>query len=121
MRDNRGFSLVEVMVAMMILVIGVLGLAGSSAAIARMASDGNRYGEAAAVVGSVVDSLRATPCASFADGSTTRDAYSVSIAIVQNADFVLLRDVTMVLRYNSKGGVRVSTWETRISCAPSAS
>lgn len=118
---ERGFSLVEVMIAMIILTVGVLGLAASSAAIARMTSEGDRFSESAAHANSVTDSLRLVPCASLASGAGTRGAFSLRWTITNNATYTLLRDVLVQVTYDTKGQTRTSNYNTQLSCAPAAS
>lgn len=120
-QDNRGFSLVEVVVAMIILTVGVLGLAASAGAISRLSSEGVRSSGAAMVAGSRLELLRATACPLLANGSATTGAYTEAWRIVTPADAPFARTVTLVVSYPYGRGTRSSTYITEISCAaPSA-
>jgi len=57
-RDERGFTIAEVIVAILILSVGLLAVAGSSGAVTRMLAHGRRATGAATVVASTMDSLR---------------------------------------------------------------
>ena len=116
MNSERGFSLVEVLVATMILVVGVMGLAASASTISRMATEGGRSSEAAAVANSVLDSLRATPCAGLTSGSGTLREYSLRWAVTTSASSTQLRDIQLDIGYNTPGRVRSARYDTKISC-----
>src|SRR6185436_10991318 len=70
-----GFTIIEVLIAIMMLSVGVLALASSSGSIARMMYFGQRKTDASALVQSVLDSMRyranaATPmCNGLASGT----------------------------------------------------
>ena len=71
-----GFTIVEVLIAIIMLSIGVLALASSSGTITRMMYDGRTKTDISAVAQSVLDSLRTTAygttypaCATLVDGS----------------------------------------------------
>lgn len=72
---ERGFTIVEVLIAIVILSVGVLALSSSSGAVTRMIYGGKAKTQAAAVGQSILDSLRtaaqtATPVCSGLFGST---------------------------------------------------
>ena len=70
-RARRGMSLVELLVAVMVLTIALLGLAGMSGTVSRQLGAGSRQTAAAMVVQSRLDSLASiAPCtAIIADGA----------------------------------------------------
>ena len=131
--NERGFSLAEVMIAMVILTVGVLGLAASSAAITKMSSEGGRSGGSAAVAESrieslsfpsigfdrlSIESLSATPCLNIASsGSATTGKFSESWTITTSG---LLKTVTVTVSYQTGTKTRTSTYVAYISCAPKA-
>ena len=118
---NRGFSLIEVLVAMTILTIGVLGLAASSTAVSRMTSEGDRFGESAALASSRIELLRSSAgvnCAGLSSGTETVGAYTLGWTVSTNTTVSMLRDVSVQVSYNSRGTARTSNYATQISCAP---
>ncbi len=118
--SKRGFSLVEVVIAIMILTVGILGLAASATAITRMTSEGGRSGGAAGVASSRFEQLRATAavnCANLAAGSATTGRYAESWTIATTG---LMRTITVTVRYPSGRGTRTSSYTTNVSCAPKA-
>jgi type IV pilus modification protein PilV len=74
-RATKGFTIVEVLIAIVMLSIGVLALASSSGSTTRMMQYGRMKTDATAIAQSVLDSLRyfsedASPkCSGLADGS----------------------------------------------------
>jgi prepilin-type N-terminal cleavage/methylation domain-containing protein len=77
----HGFTLVELLVALLILSVGALALVGTSRTIAALIGDGAQRTVAARAAQSLLDSLAATPCAALRDGSATT-ARQVSLAWV---------------------------------------
>jgi prepilin-type N-terminal cleavage/methylation domain-containing protein len=67
--QRRGFTIVEVIVAIMILAIGVLGLAATSGVVTRQLGRGNLQTIASTVAQSRFDSLASVPCANLAPTS----------------------------------------------------
>lgn len=59
--SRAGFTLVEVMVAIIVLTIGVLGLAGTTMYLVRQTTLSELTTERSAALQSVIEELRATP------------------------------------------------------------
>lgn len=116
--NERGFSLAEVMIAMVILTVGVLGIAASSAAITRMSAEGGRASGSAAVAESRIETLTGTPCASLVStGSATTGKFTESWTVTNSG---LLRTITVTVSYNMGQRTRTSTYIAYMSCAPKA-
>lgn len=78
-RDARsGFSMVEVIIAIMILAIGVLGLAGTTAFVVRQITLGDLLTERAVALQTVVERLQATPFANVTNGSDSVGVFAVT-------------------------------------------
>lgn len=73
-----GFSMIEVIVAMMILTVGVLGLAGTTAYIVRQITLGDLMTERSAAFQTIIDRLQSLPYDSVASGSTTVGVFAIS-------------------------------------------
>ena len=67
MSNRRGFTIVEVLIAIVLLSIGILSLAGSAGGITKMMYTGQRKTQSYAIAGSVLDSLR-----NFANSTTPK-------------------------------------------------
>jgi Tfp pilus assembly protein PilV len=126
-RGTAGFTIVEVLVAGMVLVVGVTALVASSGLSTRMIGRGRMATVAANVARARLDRLRnaalssATPCAAGAGP----DAFASSAAPVASQGVAeswsvsgtgATRDLEAVVRYPAAGGERVDTLRTRILC-----
>ena len=75
---KNAFTLPEVLVAVLVFAVGILGLASSGTYIATQAGDARAVTEGAMLVGRVLDSLRSIPCASVASGQQIQSRATVS-------------------------------------------
>lgn len=66
---RNGLTLVEVLVALLILATGALATIGTQVAIARLSATSLAGERTAATAASIIDSLRALPCAQLAPGT----------------------------------------------------
>ena len=73
-RARRGLTLVEVVIAILLLTVGLLALAGLAASAARAVRGGGTQVVAAAVAQSRFDWLMSVPCAGLASNSPTTGA-----------------------------------------------
>jgi len=112
--NRRGFSLVEVMIAIVILTTGVLALAASSAATTRLIAQGGSLGRSAAAAEGRIEILRATPCAHLAGGTTYDGPYVVVATVTGSGN---LRTVVVAVSYRTGRSTRTDTFNTYISCA----
>jgi prepilin-type N-terminal cleavage/methylation domain-containing protein len=71
------FTLAEVLVAVLIFAVGILGLASSGTFIAIQAGEARAITQGAVLAGRVLDSLRSIPCASVAPGQLTQSPATV--------------------------------------------
>lgn len=78
MSDRRGFTIIEVLIAVIILTVGIVGLASTAALVTRMVGQGQRYTEAASMANERFEILRALPCASLTNGSQASQGYTVA-------------------------------------------
>jgi prepilin-type N-terminal cleavage/methylation domain-containing protein len=66
---QTGFTIVELIIALVVLTIGLLGLVGTSALVTRMVARGQRSAMAALHAAQRLERLRASACRARADGS----------------------------------------------------
>jgi prepilin-type N-terminal cleavage/methylation domain-containing protein len=66
---DKGFTLLEVLVALVIFAIGILGLSANAALVSRLAGNGSRLTVAGTVATARLEQLRALPCASVVAGT----------------------------------------------------
>jgi len=69
MKREQGFTLVEVIIAILVLTVGLLGLVSSAALVTRMIGRGQRSAEAAQYGQRRLEMLRTSGCRSQAAGS----------------------------------------------------
>jgi prepilin-type N-terminal cleavage/methylation domain-containing protein len=122
MRREQGFTLVEVIIAIMVLTVGLLVLVNSSALVTRMIAQGQRSAVAATDAARILDSLRTNACAVRNAGSAVvwRGAVPVdSLAWRYAADPQATNHFRLVLssKYRTRQGQwRRDSMETYISC-----
>lgn len=76
-RMKRGFTLPEVLAAVIVFAVGILGLASTGSFIAIQAGEARAITEGAILAGRVLDSLRSTPCAAIGSGQLTHRGATV--------------------------------------------
>ena len=121
---RRGFTLAEVVVAIVLLTVGVMALAGSSAMVSRMIGRGRGSTVAVQVATARIERLRrvaasTTPrCLSpeFATDSTTTDGVSEAWVITPGGGTGLTRRVKVILAYGDPRGPVRDTLDTVVLC-----
>mgnify|MGYP001251257347 CR=1 FL=1 len=81
--SRHGFTLVEVLVALVVFAIGALGLAAETAALTRQIGIGQRAAVVTAAATARLERVRARGCESRADGVETVRYHSVPLADLQ--------------------------------------
>lgn len=78
MKREGGFTIVEVLMAVVVLTVGLLGLASTAGYVTRMIAQGNRYTIAATLAGRRLELLRAGGCATIVNGTSATGRFTVS-------------------------------------------
>lgn len=114
MTSERGFTIAELMVAVVIFSIGLLALAGTAATAMTMLTSTQSRTIAAGVAESRFERIRTTACASRAGGSaTTRGIAEVwTLARLAQAE----DDVTVSVTFLSNHRPRTETFRSFIPC-----
>lgn len=120
MKSERGFTLIEVMVAILILTIGVLGLASTASSVTRMIAAGQRSAVAATFASQRLERLRASGCTSQTAGADTLKRGTTWVAI-NNWSFTNPGNSTwrvlLTSQYKTiKNQTRIDRVEITISC-----
>jgi prepilin-type N-terminal cleavage/methylation domain-containing protein len=120
---RRGFTIVEVLIAMMVMTIAVLALASSSGLVAKMMTRGHNAEMAASFAMRRLDVLRLSGCTGRADGADTLFRGGSNWAAVNNWVWTTAPGATGTYRvkvttsYRSSGGtIGTNISETSISC-----
>jgi len=119
-KQEQGFTLVEVIIAVLVLTIGLLGLVGSAALVTRMIGRGHRSGVEVAFSQRRIEMLRSTACANQATGTDVLMRGGVPVDSL-SWQFVNLGNSTwqviMTSKYQTdRGKWRSEISETEISC-----
>lgn len=117
---RSGFTIIEVLVAVTVLAVGVVALAGSAGAVTRMIGRGKIDTRAAQLAIQKVDSLRlvaysTTPrCTALATGGpATTDRVTLSWTVAANGTG---RDVNVSASYATGRGTHTEALTTYIEC-----
>jgi type IV pilus assembly protein PilV len=92
-RARRGFTLVELIIAIVILVVGVLGLASTAAVVMKQITASSMQTRAAMMADSRLEQLRSVPCAQMAAGTATVNGVTETWRVTVNARTATLVDV----------------------------
>jgi prepilin-type N-terminal cleavage/methylation domain-containing protein len=71
LRSRGGFTIIELVVAMIIMTVGVLALATGSAGVAKQMRAGNQAGLASVIAQGRLETIRSLGCSSLANGTAT--------------------------------------------------
>jgi Tfp pilus assembly protein PilV len=123
-RTRSGFTIVEVLIAVVMMTVGVMALVGSSAMVTRMVGGGRISTFAGQTATARIERLRQiaastpTPCTSASwktDSAVSADGkFNEKWQILDNSGNS--RRVEVTLRYAATGGLSYDTVRTRILC-----
>lgn len=113
---QRGFTLAEVVVAMVILVVGILALAASTAAVGRLTTLGVQQSRAANAAMSKIEELRSLGnCMTMA--STGSDTWPGGFTRSWTASLSgRVQTVTITITYRTSTKQRTATYVSEIRC-----
>lgn len=114
-RGERGFTVIEVMVAVLILSVGMLALVSTAATVTRMIGQGQRFSEASTLAAKRFEILRATDCSVMTSNTATEGAYTLKWAVADTAAGKA-KAVTLTVTSPTGRGDRTDTFNTTISC-----
>lgn len=121
MTNERGFTIVEVIIAIIVLTVGLLGLVATSALVTRMIARGQRSASAANFASKRLELLRVTGCKTQTPGKDTLFTQSGTAAAINSWAFTDATNkhwtIVDTLKYQtSKGAWRTDIMETQVSC-----
>ena len=113
MKSQRGFTLVELMIALIIFSVGLLALASTASAIMTMMGSSQSRTLASGIAQSRFERVRATACASRASGSATQRGIAESWVLnrLPRAD-----DVTVTITLISEHRQKTQVFSSYIPC-----
>ena len=114
-RHRGGFTLVELMVAILIMTVGLLGMTGSAAVVARQMRASANQATAAQVAQSRLEWLRAAPCLQIGDSTTTTRGVQEKWTHTKVTKAVVIVD--SVSYSNGRGQTRSQAYTTMVPCS----
>jgi prepilin-type N-terminal cleavage/methylation domain-containing protein len=116
-RARRGFTLIEMIIAIVVMSVGILGLAGTASYVATQMGGGKAQTVAATMAMKVADSLAARRCSAIVSGSQTENRVTVTWTV---ADSSRTKWVTESVEYRLKrGATKTFNYTTVIQCPES--
>lgn len=124
LRAEKGFTIIEIMLAVVVLSVGVMALVGSSALATRMIGRGNKSTEVVQVATARSELLRSYAAATSpgctdanvkTDSNTTASGIGEKWVLLGNAGD-LTRDVRLTFSYRVPKGTRTDTMMITLYC-----
>ena len=112
-RARQGFTVIEMIIAIMVMSIGIMGLAGTARYVAMQMGNGRTQTIAATFATKIADSLSARRCAAIASGSQTKRGVTITWTV---ADSIRTKWVTEQVQYTTKSGPKTVNYLTVIQC-----
>jgi prepilin-type N-terminal cleavage/methylation domain-containing protein len=112
-RPRRGFTVIEMIIAIIVMAIGVMGLAGTARYVAMQMGNGRTQTIAATFATKVADSLSARRCSSIVGGTQTKRGVTITWTV---ADSTKTKWVTESVQYKTKSGAKTVNYLTVIQC-----
>jgi type II secretion system protein I len=112
-RSQQGFTLVELLVAVVILSVGLLALVGSSAVMMTNLGDSQSKTLAASVAESRFERIRATACASRTSGSAVSRGISETWT---RTPLARADDVTVIVQLESRHQTQTQSFQSYLPC-----
>ncbi|HXM39551.1 MAG TPA: prepilin-type N-terminal cleavage/methylation domain-containing protein [Gemmatimonadales bacterium] len=120
MNAKRGFTIVEVLVAIVVLTVGLLGLVTTAALTTRMIARGQRSSMAATFAAQRMERLRVSGCTNQVAGADTLYRGSTWVAVntwtFANVATSTWRIVLVSTYKTQLNKTKIETMETSISC-----
>ena len=115
-RSRTGSSIVEVLVALVLLTVGLLGVAGNGAIAARASSAAARERRAAQRAADRVALLRAQGCAAASDGALTDSSAALTERWTVGAPTGAAVPIDVEVRWRAPSGTRTLLLRSGILC-----
>ena len=112
-RARRGFTLIELVVAMLILVVGILSMVGTSAMLSRQMGGARQMTVASLVAQGRIEQLRSMSCKTIATGSTVTRGVTEVWVKKDTARAVIIIDT---VKYRTPRGQRTQVFWSSIPC-----
>ena len=113
-RARAGFTLVEMMVAVVILAVGLLGLASTTAVVTRQVGGGANQAVAAQTIANRLEKLRSLGCSKIVnDSETSRGVYEHWVPGDKQNRVLFVVDT---VKYSVAGSKKTQTYTITVPC-----
>lgn len=118
-KPRKGFTIIELVVAIVILAIGVLGLTGTSAVVSRTLGQGTQHAQAASVAQTRFETMRSTRCP-VNSGAATGGKFTEKWTRVGTLGGANLRfyEVIDSVSYSVGGKAKKQAFRSVVQCLP---
>lgn len=120
MKQQRGFTIIEVIIAIVVLAVGLLGLVTTAALVTRMIGRGQRSAVAATFAAQQIEQLRGSGCLARNNGAATLNRGSSVLAQTAwtwTTVGATTYRLSLVTRYQTvQNRTRTDTTETTLTC-----
>jgi prepilin-type N-terminal cleavage/methylation domain-containing protein len=115
------FTLLEVLIALLLLGVGILGLSGTATLVSRLVGDGSRMTLAATIAMNRLEQFHGVACASAASGSAMTRGVTERWTVTPLGARALEVAVSVTYPLRSRGGAgpaRTQRFRGALPCAP---
>ncbi len=116
MRTERGFTVVEILVAISVFSMGILSLTAASSLVTRMVGEGHQYTEASALASQRFELLRSQDCKTLSSGTANQSEFTLSWAADSVGSRTPGRRVVVTVQFPTASGGRTASFSSLISC-----
>lgn len=92
--NDRGFSLIEVIIAIVVLTVGILAMAGTTSLVVRQVTIAEATSDRAAVLQTTIERLRGIDFDLVADGTATEGPFTVDWTVTGTSPVLTVEVVT---------------------------
>ena len=114
-KNRDGFTVIEVIIAIVILSIGLLGLTATAASVTRMVAQGQRYNRASALANERFERVRALRCTAMTAGSSTQGNYTIAWTVT-SVSGGRGREIGVSVTSPTGRGTRTDNFTTTVPC-----
>ena len=116
MSDARGFTLIELIVAVTVFTVGLLSILGANVLVTQLLDAGHRATTASFYARGRLEALRGTSCGALANGSEARGIYQLAWDVEPPSGRAARRVQLRVTYPTRRGALRADSVETSVLC-----
>ncbi len=114
--DSSGFTLIEVLIAIIVLVIGLLGVAGMATTVITGNTLGREITTATTLAQDKIEELKSADYANITTGSDTRESvYTRTWTVTADSPVAGMKTVNVAVAFSWKGTTHTVTLKTMVA------